>query len=69
MQKQVRNREITYIHEMSKRNNAKSKRTKHLMQKLHQLSILCDLRINLSIFDPKINKLMEYATDKVYKLE
>ena len=63
-----RNREITTIHDPVKKRNAKSKRTKHIMKKVHELSILCNLHVNFSIYDPKINKLVEFATDPTYNL-
>ena len=63
-----RNRDITTIHDPVKKRNAKSKRTKHIMKKVHELAILCNLHVNFSIYDPKINKLVEFVTDPIYNI-
>ena len=61
-----RNREISLINDPVKKRNAKSKRIKHILKKVQELSILCNLQMNFSIFDPSINNLLEYSTDQRY---
>ena len=60
---QKRNRQIQYIGEAAKRQNAKTKRTKHIIKKMRELSILCNLNLNLAVYDVKLSKVTEYATD------
>ena len=33
------------------------------MKKAHELAVLCDLKINISIFDPKLNTFVEFTTE------
>ena len=61
-----RNREISVLKDSNHRRNAKSKRIQHILKKIQELSILCELQINLNIYDEQFNKLIEYATDKKY---
>ena len=63
-----RNREITSINDPVKKRNAKSKRTKHIMKKVHELSVLCNLHINVSIYDESMNKLVEFVTDQGHNI-
>ena len=60
----TRNREIALIADRIKRRNAKCKRQKHIIKKAGELAILCKMAINVTFFDPEINKVVEYATDK-----
>ena len=60
---QTRNREIKFISEKIKRVNAKCKRSKHIMKKAHELSVLCGVKVNVTFLDTKINKVVEFATD------
>lgn len=39
------------------------------MRKVHELAILCNLHIDFLLYDPKINKLVEFATDPTYNLQ
>ena len=34
------------------------------MKKVHELATLCNLKANLSFFDPSTNKLVEFITDE-----
>ena len=53
----TRNRNIEQIINPVQKRNTKSKRTKVLIKKSRELSILCNLDINISIYDRTINKL------------
>ena len=53
----TRNRQIALITNPVSRRNAKCKRTKGLIKKIKELSILCDLDINICIFDRQMNKI------------
>ena len=33
------------------------------MSKAQELSILCNLKVNISFFDPNMNRVVEYASD------
>lgn len=63
-----RNREIAFIQDQVKKRNAKCKRSKNLMTKAYELSILCNLKVNLSIFDPTMNRVVEFASDPKLKM-
>ena len=39
------------------------------MQKAQELSVLCNLDVNVSIYDRKINKVTEFATCSAYTLK
>lgn len=58
-----RNREIAKLDDQAKRRCTKCKRGKQLMKKAHELAVLCDLKINISIFDPKLNTFVEFTTE------
>lgn len=58
-----RNREIAYIQDQVKKRNAKCKRSKNLMAKAQELSVLCNLKVNISFFDPTMNRVVEFASD------
>lgn len=53
----TRNRNIAPILNLVQKRNTKSKRTKVLVKKSRELSILCNLDINISIYDRSIHKL------------
>ena len=59
-----RNREIVYIEDDIKRRNAKCKRTRQILKKAHELAVLCNLNINISLYDAILDKLVVYAADK-----
>ena len=61
-----RNRNITYIHDDIKRRNTKCKRSKNLMKKCYELSQLCDLDINISIYDKNRNRLQEFCSSTYF---
>ena len=63
-----RNREIAYIQDQVKKRNAKCKRSKNLMSKAYELSVLCNLKVNVSIFDPTMNRVVEFASDPSLKI-
>lgn len=54
---QTRNRNIEPILNLVQKRNTKSKRTKVLVKKSRELSILCNLDINITIYDRSINKI------------
>lgn len=64
-----RNRKIQKIDDRTKLRNTKSKRSKNLMKKSHELSILCDLDINVSIYNRRNNKLLEYCSNQEFTHE
>ena len=39
------------------------------MKKAHELSVLCDLKINVSIFDESKGSLVEFASDPSFTLK
>ena len=58
----TRNRLIAPILNQVQKRNTKSKRTKVLVKKSKELSILCNLDINISIYDKSIHKLQQFST-------
>ena len=61
-----RNLEIAKISDKAKRRCSKCKRGKILMKKAYELSVLCGLKINISIFDPVLNTFVEFTTDPTF---
>ena len=61
-----RNREIAKLDDLAKRRCTKCKRGKQLMKKARELSVLCGLDINISIFDPTLNTFVEFATNPTF---
>ena len=59
-----RNRKIAFIADRIKRRNAKCKRQKNIIKKVEELAVLCKMAINVTFFDPEINKVVEFATGK-----
>ena len=57
-----RNRNIQPIANLVQKRNTKSKRTKVLIKKTRELSILCNLDINVSIYDSSTNKLQQFTS-------
>ena len=57
-----RNRDIEPISDPVKRRNAKCKRTKWLYKKSYELSILCNVDVNIQIYQRSMNKITEFAT-------
>lgn len=55
-------RPLEKIQDSSKQSNTKFKRTKTLLKSCKQLAILCDLDIDLLIYDTKHNSLTEYSS-------
>jgi hypothetical protein len=53
----TRNRKIEPINDVVQKRNTKSKRTKVLVKKSKELSILCNLDINITIYDRTIHKV------------
>ena len=64
-----RNRNIEPIQNLVQKRNTKSKRTKVLFKKSRELSVLCNLDINISIYDRSINKLWQYGTKQGFTVE
>ena len=58
-QKKIQNRKL--------RTNCKSKRLKVLIKNAYEIAVQCDLKIDLSVFDPAINKIQEFYTDNDFK--
>ena len=65
----ARNRVISPISNPVQKRNTKSKRTKVLIKKSRELSILCNLDINVSIYDRSINKLQQFSTKDGFTVE
>ena len=61
-----RNREIAKLDDLAKRRCTKCKRGKQLMKKARELSVLCGLDINISIFDPTLKTFVEFASDSTF---
>jgi len=57
-----RNRKIELIDSLDQKKNTKCRRSKNLMKKCYELSVLCGLSINLIIYDSKSNKIQDYST-------
>ena len=55
-------RPLEKIQDSNKQSNTKFKRTKTLLKNCKQLAILCDLDIDLLIYDSKHNSLTEYSS-------
>ena len=68
MSKCARNTEIKPIQDPVKKRNAKSKRTKYMMKKAYELSVLCSIDVNISLYDRKMNKVTEFASSPDLKL-
>ena len=64
-----RNRNIEPIQNLVQKRNTKCKRTKVLFKKSRELSVLCNLDINISIYDRSINKLWQYGTKQGFTVE
>ena len=58
-----RNRTIQQIDDPVKKRNAKCKRSKNLMKKAYELAVLCQLDVNISLFDKSMKKVIEFATN------
>ena len=58
-----RNRDIGPIDDAVKLRNAKCKRTKCLYRKSYELSILCNLDVNIQIYDRSSNRITEFSTN------
>ena len=58
-----RNRDIEPLSDAIKRRNAKCKRAKCLYKKSYELSLLCNVDVNIQIYDRSINKITEFATN------
>ena len=58
-----RNRDIVPIINNIRRRNAKCKRSKHLVKKCHELSVLCGLKIHIQIYEPRKNRFLEINSD------
>ena len=65
---QKRNRCIRPLDDLVKKRNAKSKRTKNMIKKAYELAILCNMNVNVSLFDPSVNKQLEFATNSSFVL-
>ena len=58
-----RNRDIVPILNGIKRRNTKCKRSKHIIKKCYELSVLCGLKINVQIYDHRKKRISEIYTD------
>ncbi len=66
---QKRNRQIQLIDSTTQMKCTKSRRSKNLMKKSYELSVLCGLNVNLIIYDPKRHKMQEYSSNPNFTLE
>ena len=57
-----RNREIIEITDPLQKKSTKCRRGRNLMKKCYELSVLCGLKVNLIIFNPKNKKIQEYSS-------
>ena len=57
-----RKKNIAPITNKISRRNTKSKRTKCIVKKCRELSILCDLDINVTMYDRSLNQLRQFST-------
>ena len=63
------NRKVEPICNDNQQKNSKSKRVKNLMKKSYELSVLCGQEVNLIIYDPKLNKMIDYSSNQKFTLE
>lgn len=64
----LRDGEIKFIQDPVKRRNAKCKRSKYLFKKAYELSMLTSMDVNISIYDPKMHRVTEFASNSEFKL-
>ena len=64
-----RNREIAYIADPVKKRSTKCKRTRNLMKKAYELSVLCNIKVNINFFDAESNRVVEFASDPKLSLK
>ena len=57
-----RNRKIDLIDSIKQKKNSKCRRSKNLMKKSYELSVLCGLNVSIIIYDPKRHKMQEYSS-------
>ena len=69
MSQAKRNRQIEYMNDNVKRRNMKCKRTKGIIKKAYELSVLCKLDINISFFDPSLFKVIEYTSNPNFTMQ
>ena len=60
---------IEPIADRIKKRNAKHKRSKIIMKKAYELSVLCQLEVNVSFFDREKNKVIEFASNPDFTLK
>ena len=65
----TRNRKIEPISDVVQKRNTKSKRTKVLVKKSKELSILCNLDINITIYDRTIHKVQQFSTKQGFTVQ
>ena len=63
-----RDRDIKLITDPVKKRNAKCKRSKNIMKKAYELSVLCNVDVNVSFYDPKMRKVTDFASNSDFKL-
>jgi len=64
-----RNRKIEPIGSNNQKKNTRSRRGKNLMKKSYELSVLCGLEVNLTIYDRKRNRMTEYSSNENFTHE
>ena len=65
----TRNRKIEPILDVVQKRNTKSKRTKVLVKKSKELSILCNLDINITVYDRTIHKVQQFSTRQGFTVQ
>ena len=67
--KQKRNRKIAPLRDHVEKRNSKCKRSRNLMKKAHELSVLCNVKVAISIYDTTVQRLVEFTTDPSFTLK
>ena len=62
-------RNIEPLTDRVKIRNAKYKKSMIVMKKAYELAILCNLKVNVTIFDSVKQELTEFATDTSFTLD
>ena len=63
-----RDREIKFITDPVKKRNAKCKRSKNIMKKAYELSVLCNVDVNVSFYDSKMKKVTDFSSNPEFRL-
>ena len=67
--KLTRNRKIAPLNNQNEKSNSKYKRSRNLMKKAHELSVLCDVKVAISIYDATVQRMVEFSTDPSFTMK